>query len=119
MNKPGNTGLKRIGCAASYSLSGIAWAWRREAAFRQEVVLAAVLTPLGLYLGRNGVERALLVGSLLLVLITELLNTAVEAVVDRFGDGPHALAKAAKDLGSAAVLASLVTAAAVWVLVLI
>jgi diacylglycerol kinase (ATP) len=119
MGKAGNTGLKRIRFAVSYSLSGIAWAWRNEAAFRQEVVLAVLLAPLGLYLGQDGAARALLVGSLLLALIVELLNTAIEAVVDRFGGEHHPLSKAAKDLGSAAVFVSLVSVVVVWVLVLI
>ena len=118
MGKPGNTGLKRIWFAASYSLAGIAWAWRNEAAFRQEAVLAAVLAPVGLYLGKDGVERALLLGALLLVLLVELLNTAIEAVVDRFGDGHHELSRAAKDLGSAAVFISLAAVVLVWLLVL-
>jgi len=81
--------------------------------------LTVVLAPLGWYLGANGMERALLVGVLLLVLVVELLNTAVEAVVDRFGDGHHELSKAAKDLGSAAVFVSLINVAVVWALVLI
>jgi len=118
MGKPGNTGLRRIWFATSYSMAGIAWAWRNEAAFRQEVGLAAVLAPLGLYFGKDGEARALLLGSLLLVLIVELLNTAIEAVVDRFGEGHHDLSKAAKDLGSAAVFVSLTVVVVIWVLVL-
>ena len=119
MGKPGNTGLKRILCAAGYSMAGFAWAWRNEAAFRQELILAVILAPLGWYLGHTGVERALLIGVLLLVLIVELLNTAVEAVVDRFGEGHHELSKAAKDLGSAAVFVSLLNVVVVWMLVLV
>ena len=119
MGKPGNTGFKRLLCAARYSVAGLAWAWRKEAAFRQELMLVIVLTPLGWYLGGSGVERALLIGALLLVLVVELLNTAVEAVVDRFGDGHHELSKAAKDLGSAAVMVALVNVIAVWALVLL
>ena len=106
-------------CAASYSMAGLAWAWRKEAAFRQEVVLAAILAPLAWYLGTDGVERALLLGVLLLVLVAELLNTALEAVVDRFGDDRHELSKAAKDLGSAAVLIAIVNAAVVWACILL
>jgi len=119
MGKPGNTGLKRVICAAGYSLAGLAWAWRNEAAFRQELSLAVILAPLGWYLGESGVERALLVGVLLVVLVVELLNTAVEAVVDRFGGGHHELSKAAKDLGSAAVFVSLINVVVVWALVLL
>lgn len=118
MNKPGNTGFKRIVCAAAYSFAGLAWAWRQEAAFRQEVLLVLVLAPLGWYLGDGGVERALLLGVLLLLLMAELINSALEAVVDRFGHEQHPLSKAAKDMGSAAVLVALVNAAVVWTLVL-
>ena len=119
MGKPGNTGFKRLLCATRYSVDGLSWALRKESAFRQELALFVVLAPLGVYLGESGVERALLVGALLLVLVVELLNTAVEAVVDRFGDGHHELSKAAKDLGSAAVLVGLVNVVVVWVLVLL
>ena len=119
MGKPGNTGLKRLLYATHYSLAGLAWALRREAAFRQELLLVIVLAPLAWYLGKNGVERAVLVGVLALVLVVELLNTAVEAVVDRFGDGHHELSKAAKDLGSAAVFVALVNVIVVWALVLL
>ena len=119
MAKPGNTGLKRLLCAARYTYAGLSWAWRKEAAFRQELLLVIVLAPLGWYLGKSGMERAVLLGVLLPVLVVELLNSALEAVVDRFGDGQHDLSKAAKDLGSAAVFVSLVNVAVVWVLVLL
>jgi len=99
----GKTGLRRLMNAAGYSLSGLAAAARHEDAFRQELVLSAILVPLGLWLGHGGVERALLVGSVLLVLIVELLNSAVEATVDRVSLEDHSLAKRAKDIGSAAV----------------
>jgi len=115
----GKTGLRRIVNAAGYSLAGFAAAARHEDAFRQELMLAAVLVPLGLWLGGTGVERALLVGSVLLVLIVELLNSAVEATVDRVSLDDHSLAKRAKDLGSAAVMLSLTVAAVVWLLVLL
>lgn len=117
--KPGNTGVKRIFYAARYSWSGICSAWKNEAAFRQEVILVALGLPLALWFGKSGVERALLIGSLLLVIIVELLNSAVEAVVDRIGSELHPLSGLAKDLGSAAVLFSLVLAAVVWILVLL
>ena len=115
----GKTGLRRLINAAGYSLSGLAAAARHEDAFRQELLLAAVLVPLGLWLGASGVERALLVGSVLLVLIVELLNSAVEAAVDRVSLDDHSLAKRAKDIGSAAVMLSLVNVGAVWLLVLL
>lgn len=120
MNSPhkGATGLKRLLNATRYSLSGLAAAARHEEAFRQELILAAVLVPLAWWIGRSGVERALLAGSVLVVLIVELLNSAVEATVDRISLEDHLLAKRAKDIGSAAVMLSLVTAALVWLLVL-
>lgn len=117
--KKGATGLRRLINATRYSLQGFAAAARHEAAFRQELLLAAVLLPLGLWLGAGGVERALLAGSVLLVLVVELLNSAVEAAVDRISAEHHELAKRAKDLGSAAVMLSLLLAAAVWALVLL
>jgi len=115
----GKTGVQRLINAARYSLEGLAAAARHEDAFRQELLLAAVLVPLGLWLGHDGVERALLVGSMLMVLVVELLNSAVEATVDRVSLEDHLLAKRAKDLGSAAVMLSLVTVGAVWLLVLL
>lgn len=115
----GKTGLARLLAATRYSLEGFAAAARHEDAFRQELILAAVLAPFGLWLGHDGVERSLLVGSLLLVLIVELINSAIEAAVDRISLDDHRLAKRAKDLGSAAVMLSLATAGAVWLLVLL
>ena len=115
----GATGLRRVISAARNSLAGLAEAIRCEDAFRQELVLAAILLPLALWLGRGGMERALLVGSVLLVLIVELLNSAVEATVDRISFENHRLAKRAKDIGSAAVLITLLNAALVWLLVVI
>ena len=115
----GKTGLRRLINAAGYSIAGLAAAARHEDAFRQELMLAAVLVPLGLWLGNTGVERALLVGSVLLVLIVELLNSAIEATVDRVSLEDHNLAKRAKDLGSAAVMLTLVNVAVIWLLVLL
>jgi diacylglycerol kinase (ATP) len=112
------TGLTRIFRAFGYSAKGFAQTWREEAAFRQEVTLAVLVIPLGAYLGHSGVERALLVGPMLLILIVELLNSAVEAVVDRSGMERHPLAGMAKDMGSAAVLLSFVLLGTVWFLVL-
>lgn len=114
MAKTGKRGLRRLLYATGYSAAGLAAAWRSEAAFREEVVAAAVLAPVALWLGRGPLEWLLLLGSLLGVLIVELLNTAVEATVDRIGDDHHALSGRAKDLGSAAVLLSLVLAGATW-----
>ncbi len=119
MGKPGNTGLKRIINAGGYSWAGLCAAARHEAAFRQELALCALLIPLGLWLGEDGVARALLVGSLLLVLMVELLNSAIEAVVDRIGPEPHELSGRAKDIGSAAVFIALANVVVVWALILI
>jgi diacylglycerol kinase (ATP) len=115
----GKTGLKRLINATRHSFEGLAAAARHEDAFRQELMFAAVLVPLGLWLGDDGVERALMAGSVLLVLVVELLNSAVEATVDRVSLEDHHHAKRAKDLGSAAVMMSLATAGAVWLLVLV
>lgn len=115
----GKTGLRRLVNATRYSLAGLAAALRYEDAFRQEVMLAAILVPSGVVLGKTGVERALLVGSVLLVLVVELLNSAIEATVDRVSLDDHNLAKRAKDLGSAAVMLALVNVAVVWLLVLL
>lgn len=115
----GKQGLQRLVNALGYSRDGLASAWRHEAAFREEVLLALVAVPLGLWLGQGGVEKALLVGCILLVLVVELLNSAVEAVVDRVSDEHHELSKRAKDIGSAAVLLTLTLAAAVWALILV
>ena len=115
----GKTGLQRLINATRYSLEGFAAAIRHEDAFRQELILAALLVPLGLWLGNDGVERALMVGSVLLVLVVELLNSAVEATVDRVSLEDHQLAKRAKDIGSAAVMVSLATVGVVWLLVLL
>jgi diacylglycerol kinase (ATP) len=112
-------GITRMLRAFGASLRGLAGAFRDEAAFRQELALAAVLVPLALWLGHSGVERALLIGPIVLTLIVELVNSAIEATVDRIGFERHALAGLAKDIGSAAVLVSFVLLAAVWALVLL
>lgn len=111
--------LRRVWRAAGYSMQGFKAAWRHEAAFRQEAALFVVLAPLGFWLGRDAIERSLLIGSLALVLIVELLNSAIEAVVNRVGTEPHELSGRAKDLGSAAVLLALLLVVLVWILVLI
>jgi diacylglycerol kinase (ATP) len=110
----GNTGIRRIINATFFSLAGLRTAWKHEAAFRQECMLCIVLVPLAFWLGRTAVERSLLIGACLLVLIVELLNTAVEFVVDRVGTDHHLLSGQAKDLGSAAVFVSLLLTAIVW-----
>ena len=109
----------RIVRATRYSLTGLRSAIRGEAAFRQELILALVLTPVAIWLGENGVERALMIAALLVVLIVELVNSAIEAVVDRVGTEFHDLSGRAKDLGSAAVFISLLSVPIVWGLVLL
>ena len=116
--KPNGTGLARIIRALSCSIAGFRSAFKHEAAFRQELALFLVLTPLGYWFGDNGVERALLIGTLFIVLITELLNSAVEAAIDRISDELHPLSRRAKDIGSAAVFISLTTVVIVWALVI-
>ena len=118
MAKPGNTGITRLVQAMRYSYQGLCAAFKYEAAFRQELLLVCLLTPLGLWLGNSGVERALLVGSLILVLIVELLNSSVEAIVDRVGNEHNELSGRAKDIGSAAVFISLLNTAIIWSLVI-
>ena len=118
MERDKPTGLTRVIRAFGYSFQGFRHAWREEAAFRQESILSAVLIPLGVYLGRSGVERALLVCPVLLILVVEILNSAVEAVVDRSGTERHPLAGMAKDMGSAAVMLSFILLGTVWLLVL-
>jgi diacylglycerol kinase (ATP) len=110
----GRTGLSRVQHAFFYSLQGLAAAYRGESAFRQEVVLALLMVPAAFWVGRGWVEVALLAGSVLLVLVVELLNSAVEAVVDRVSFELHELSKRAKDFGSAAVMLSLLMCASIW-----
>ena len=114
----GKTGLKRIWNALFYSLDGLAAAFKHEDAFRQEVLLALILIPIALFMPVSGIGKGLMIVSVLLVLIVELLNSGIEAVTDRVSLEDHALAKRAKDLGSAAVMLSLINVAAVWLLVL-
>lgn len=112
------TGFTRLFKAARVSWMGLSGAFREEAAFRQELALALVVIPLGLWLGRNGIERALLVGPMFLVLIVELVNSAIEATIDRIGRERHHLSGLAKDIGSAAVFMSLLLLVVTWTLVL-
>lgn len=117
-DRPKPVGFTRLFRAFGNSLKGFTGAFREEAAFRQELALAVVVIPLGLWLGQNGIERVLLIAPMFLVLIVELLNSAVEATVDRIGLERHKLSGLAKDIGSAAVLLSLLLLAVVWILVL-
>lgn len=114
----GMKGLPRLFRATKVSYVGLGWALREEEAFRIEAILCLLLVPAAIYFGHNGVERAIMVMSLFMVVITELLNTAVEVVVDRIGLERHELSGRAKDLGSAAVHLSLVQVPVVWGLVL-
>lgn len=111
-------GPRRILLATKWSLQGLRFAWLYESSFRLEVYLLVILAPLGLWLGNNGVERALLVGSGLLVLSIELLNSAVEAVIERYGAEHHELAGRAKDMGSAAVFVLMINVVLTWALIL-
>lgn len=115
----GKTGLRRLLNAFRYSFDGLKAAYKNEDAFRQEVLLAAVLIPLTFVLEHSAMGRAMMLGSVFLVIIVELLNTAVEATVDRISLDNHLLAKRAKDIGSAAVMLSLVNLIVVWALVLL
>lgn len=114
----GRTGIDRIARATGYSLQGLVSAWQAESAFRQEVALAAVLLPATYWVATSWVEAVLLAGSVMLVLIVELLNSAIEATVDRVSLDLHPLAKQAKDVGSAAVMLTLILCAAVWCIAL-
>lgn len=114
----GRTGLTRVLFASRHSADGLAAGWRHESAFRQELVLALLMTPAALWLGTTWVERSLLIGSVLLVLIVELLNSGIEAVVDRVSLDLHELSKRAKDYGSAAVMLSLLLCGGTWAVAL-
>ena len=119
MGKPGATGLTRIFNAAGYSWLGLKAAYKHESAFRQELWLAIFLIPLGAYIGETLTTKAILVTSVLFVLVVELLNSSIEAIVDRVGNEPHELSGRAKDMGSTAVMISLVMAALIWAAVII
>lgn len=112
-------GVQRFTNALKYSRQGLSAAWRGEAAFREEVIALLLSIPLALWLGDTPLEQVLLIGSVLLVLIVELLNSAVEAVVDRVGEERHELAGRAKDMGSAAVLLSICLSALIWLGILL
>ena len=117
MIKPRNTGFTRILKATRYSLQGIRAAWKHESAFRQESVLGLILLPVSFWIATSWVEVAVLMGVCFIVLIVELLNSAIEAVVDRVAPEYHDLAGQAKDMGSAAVMLSLILAAGTWILI--
>lgn len=118
INKPGTRGLNHIVKAAGYSMKGLKAAITHEEAFRLELLAMLVMLPLAIWLGEGAVEKALLIGSLLLVLVVELINSAVEAVVDRVSVEHHELSGRAKDIGSAAVFLALTNVAVVWGLLL-
>ena len=117
MAKTDNAGIRRILLATKFSDQGLAQAWQHEAAFRQELVLVLILVPVAAWLGQTALERAVLLGCCLIVLIVELINSAIEAAIDRHGDEHHELSGRAKDMGSAAVFVSLVLVAIVWGLI--
>ena len=115
----GKTGIKRLANAFTYSVAGTLAAFKHEDAFRQEVILSIILIPLAIYLGQTAIEQALMISSILLIIIVELLNSSLEATVDRISVKHHKLSKRAKDIGSAAVFFSLVNAAVIWFLILV
>ena len=117
MEEAKDTIIAHISNAVIWSMAGIKAAWKNEQAFRWEAAIVLLMMPVGLWLGRTAVERALLILSAMSILITELLNSAVETVVDRIGPERHKLSKRAKDMGSAAALISMITAAVVWGLI--
>ena len=115
----GKTGLRRLINAFGYSIDGTLAAFKHEDAFRQEVILTVILTPIAIYYGETSIDQALMISSLLLIIIVELLNSSIEATVDRISVKHHKLAKRAKDIGSAAVFFSLINAAVIWFLILV
>ena len=115
----GKTGLRRLINAFGYSIAGTLAAFKHEDAFRQEVILTAILTPVAIYYSETAIDQALMISSLLLIIIVELLNSSIEATVDRISVKHHKLAKRAKDIGSAAVFFSLINATVIWFLILV
>lgn len=112
-----NRGISRIINATKYSAAGFKAAWINEEAFRQEILLAILIVPLGMWLGRSWTQRAILIGIYFIIPLTELLNSAIEAIVDRVGQERHELSGRAKDLGSAAVVLSICIASIVWIII--
>ncbi|MFW2440453.1 MAG: diacylglycerol kinase [Arenicellales bacterium] len=119
MADQGVTGIKRIINAAGYSYAGLMAAFKNEAAFRQELLLVAILVPVAFWFGEGSIEKALLISSLLLVLIIELINSAIESAIDRIGYEQHEISGRAKDIGSAAVFLALINAAVIWTFLLV
>ena len=115
--KPGKTGFSRVKDAMGYSMKGLLFAWKNEAAFRQECVMAIILIPLAFIIASNVEQVILLILPVFLLLIVELINSAIEAAIDRFGDEPHVLSGAAKDIGSAAVFVSLMLLSFTWLVI--
>lgn len=118
LGKPGNTGLKRIIKATGYSGQGLKSAWKHEAAFRQEVILLIIALPIIFLIDVSIVEKSILISGLLLLLVVELINSAIEAIVDRVGVEHHELSGRAKDIGSAAVMMALLLNGINWILIL-
>lgn len=119
MAKTGATGFTRIINAAGYSWLGLKAAYKHEAAFRQELLLIILLTPVAIYFGKTTADKAILIASLFFILLVEIINSAIEAVVDRHGDEKHELSGRAKDMGSAAVFLAFIIVALVWFSILI
>lgn len=119
MNKPDRSGMMRIIHATGYSQKGLRAAWQHEEAFRQECILAAILLPLAFWLGENALERIALIIPVFLVVIVELINSAIEAAIDRISTDRHPLSGQAKDIGSAAVMMSLILCALSWGLIIV
>ena len=119
MADSGNKGIKRIIKATGYSWQGLKAAYANEAAFRQEIYISIILIPLAFFVGDSGLEIALMIACVLLVLLVEIINSAIEAVVDRFGKEQHMLSGRAKDMGSAAVMIALINAVVVWALLIL
>lgn len=119
MAKPGRTGLNRLIYAFGYSWLGFKSCYKNEAAFRQELFLGALMLPAAIYFAETSIELAVLLGSLFLVLITELLNSGLEAIVDRVGSEHHELSGRAKDIGSAAVTVSLINVIVIWAIIFV
>ena len=119
MAKPGKKGFSRLFDAFGYSWLGYKAGYKNEAAFREELFLGAILVPVAIYFSETSIELALLIGSLFIVLITELLNSGIEAIVDRVSDAHHELSGRAKDLGAAAVMTALFNVIAIWAIILV
>jgi diacylglycerol kinase (ATP) len=117
MGDGSNKGFKRVVNAFFYSMAGFKAAWINEAAFRQEILAGIIIVPVGFFIGATGTQRAILIGSYLIIPIVELLNSAIESIVDRVGMEKNELSGRAKDIGSAAVFLSICTAAIVWLLI--